>query len=231
MLLWTLVLMGCASMEDNSLEAPTVWAEGGEGEGGRERTGRLSATGGENGDWQLTVGDVTWQYHSPSRVDFSELDGDEVTVWSSDAFRAGASLVITDAAGPVFVQTTSPGEDGSAHFGRPVWVQGDPLGRGTIEDGFETGSAFELQDVKFTDVVVTSDSGDVHVLPGEPTSLPIEGDTWRFAVLSAYVAVNPGNSKCGAPDVLAVELIRTEGDPGPALQRAEGTFPYVGSCN
>ena len=236
-MLIALALAACTpQMDDNSLEAPTLSGDTGDGESGIEVTGALTVTAGAgDGDWTLVIEQTTLQYHSPSHADLGSLSGQTVTLATQPDYSGPTGMTIRDASGPLFVENPGTswdggaGEDGSAAFGHAVWTRGDVNGKGEVTQLVD-GVDEEGQKVKFTDVVVTSDDGESRLLPGEPTSLTIDGDAWRFTVLAAYLAVNAANSKCGAPDMLAVELIRTGDDPGPVLTRPAGLYAPVGMC-
>ena len=222
-----ILLTACVPhMDDNSLEA--VELSGVVDENETDVTGVLTATpGDEEGDWALAIDDVTWTYHSPSRADLSSLDGETLTVALQYSYSTAAGLTISDAEGPRFVETSS--DDGTLAFGHAVWKRGEVIGEGVIVqlvDGVEE----EEQKVQFTDVIVATDDGEQRMRPGEPATVPIDGSAWRFTVLSAYLAVNRPHLKCGAPDMLSVELLLTETEPGPPLFRTIGRYAPVGSC-
>ena len=210
------LFLGCVpAMDDNSLEAIQLDAVSEDTSPGV--SGILEVAAGDAaGDWSLAVDTTQLTYHSPSGVDFSALDGQTVTLTTWDDVDTPA-MVITDDEGPLFVE----GGDGTNAFGRAVWTWGDVIGVGTV--GGE-------QDARFTDVVVDADGGEVRVLPGVPTTITLDGAPWRFTVIAAYEAINTGNSKCGAPDMLAVELIRTDADPGQPLVRPAALRPPIGTC-
>lgn len=226
-------LVACTPhMEDNSLESSTLSGDTGDGESGVEVTGVLTATAGtEEGDWTLTIEQTTLSYHSPSHADLGSLSGETVTVATQPNYTSPPGLTISDASGPRFVEDPgtgwdgNPGEDGSTAFGHAVWARGDVIGKGAVLNHYD-----EEQDVRFTNVLVTDDAGEQTLLPGEPTALTIDGNPWRFTVIAAYLAVNAPNLKCGSPDLLVVELLRTDADPGPALKRPTSLKSPVGSC-
>lgn len=218
-------LLGC-SMDDNSLEAISLSSSDVGDEDDAELAGTLTVTAGaDEGDWTLGIEDATLEYHSPSRVDLGTLNGETVTLSVQQNYSVARGLVIADAAGPRFIEASTPSEDGTTAFGRAIWTQGDVIGTGTVTNQYD-----EPQKVKFTDVVVTTDEGESRLIPGEPTSVLVDGASWRFTVVSAYLAVNAPHMKCGAPDMLAVEMIRTEEDAGPVLVRPVGLLAPVGSC-
>lgn len=218
-----LYFLACVpQVDDNSLEAVQVSEV--YDETPVEASGPLTATpGAGEGDWSLAVGDQVWSYHSPSRVDFAELDGVEVAASAAWSWTGSPSLSIDDAAGVRFLTTSE--DDGTATFGRTVWKLGDVIGRGVIDE--HNG---EQQEVRFTDVAVAADDGEVRLLPGEPTSVTIDGARWRLTVIAAYEPENPKNAKCGAPDMLSVELVRTEREPGEPLVRPSGRYAPLGTC-
>ncbi len=230
MLLSLLPLIACSSgpqMDDNSLEAVDLAGDIVVDEQDVDVAGLLDVSAGaDEGDWTLAIDDATWTYHSPSHVDFSSMSGDSVTVATQFNYSVSGGLVISDDTGPRFTSSSTASEDGSTAFGHAVWSRGDVIGHGVVQKRIDN----EEQKVQFTDVVVTTDDGDITMLPGEPATVNIDGESWRFTVLAAYLAVNPEKSKCGAPDILSVEAVRTEEEAGPALQRPGGLFAPVGSC-
>lgn len=217
-----IALVACVpEMEDNSLEA--VQVSDVYDEANVEASGPLAAAAGAGeGDWSLTVGEQAWSYHSPSHVDFAELDGVDVSASAAFSYTGSPSFTLTDGEGLRFVTTSD--DDGARYFGRSLWKLGDVIGRGVIDE--HNG---EQQEVRFTDVSVAADDGEVRVLPGEPTSLTIDGARWRLTVIAAYEPENPKHSKCGAPDMLSVELVRTDVEPGEPLVRPAGRFAPLGS--
>lgn len=232
-----LTLVACTPrMDDNSLEAATLTGGDGDGETGLEVTGVVTVTAGTaEGDWTIAVDTATLTYHSPSHADLGSLSGETLTVATQPDYSATAGLLLSDDGGPRFVETSGTswdggaGEDGRTAFGHAVWTRGDVIGKGTVVQLVD-GVDEEEQEVTFTDVVVTDDTGSQRLTPGVPTALTIDGAPWRFTVLAAYLAVNAPNAKCGAPDILAVEALRTDVDPGPALVRPAALYSPVGMC-
>ena len=212
------------AMDDNSLEAAEV--EGLDGQP-LDVEGTLSVSAGdEEGDWALAVASSSITYHSPSRVDLSPLSGAEVSLSVREGYSLPPLIVIQDAAGVAFVSSASSGYGGADLFGHAVWAMGDVIGSGEIPTEYEG----ETQQVHFVDVIVTDDEGEQVVEPGQPTQVLLDGVAYRLTVTTAYEADNPRDSKCGAPDILAVELIRSDEEPGAALQRAAGRRGPVGVC-
>lgn len=230
MLIALLPLIACSSgplMDDNSLEAVDLAGDIVLEEQDSAVAGLLDVSAGEDeGDWTLTIEDATWTYHSPSHADLSAMAGESVSVATQYNYTVAGGLVISDDLGARFVSSSTTSEDGSTAFGHAVWRQGEVIGHGVVQKRIDN----EEQKVEFTDVVVTTDDGEVSMLPGEPEAVTIDGESWRFTVLAAYLADNPEHSKCGAPDIVSVEAVRTEEEPGPTIQRPSGLFAPVGSC-
>ncbi len=218
-----LLLSACAAeLEDNSLEAAEL--TGGDPDA-QDYTGALSvAAGAEAGDWELSVGDHSFSLHSPSRADLSVFTGD-VTLSVGEAWDLAPSLVLTDAAGVAFVSSHSADEDGSAAFGRSVWTFGEVLGRGVIVNAYD-----EPNDVTFREVEVTDDNGAQIVLPGEPAEIVLDGVRYRLTVIAAYQPESERNAKCGPPDMLSVEVVRTESPDLAPLVRPSSRRAPMGSC-
>lgn len=222
---------GCQSMDDNSLEPPTFAGAGLE-EGESTFSGTLSTTPqSEEGDWELMIGESVLDYHSPSHVDPSGYAGRPVTATGSGLLGDAPAFALSDASGPALVVSVGTawdggsGDDGTSVFGYPVWTRGQTLGRGTVTDAYD-----EPLDVTFTRVAVAADDGEVQLAPGVPTTVRIAGENWRFTVVASYLARNPPHMKCGSPDMLAVELMRTDDAPGDALVRPVDLRAPVGSC-
>lgn len=216
------ILIGClGQIDDNSLEAHSLTTD--DAQLVTEATGSLSATAGEDGDWQLAIGDAHWSYHSPSNADLAEIAGQEVTVRVLG--ELDEALEISDADGVRFIATASVGEDGGSYFGRAVWRFGEALGKGVVTNAYD-----EDIHVTFREVVLEADDGEVILLPGEPTTVTIDGKAWRATVIAAYEPDPEPHAGCGTPDMLAIELVRTEADPGPALTRRGRSAVPVGMC-
>lgn len=219
------LVLACGSlapaMEDNSLESASVQGDGAD-EGTATLEGALAVADAGGGDWTVTVDGTALTVHSPSRADLSSLDGVEGTVTVARDLDL-SSVAISDADGVRFVSTVA--DDGSTWFGAPRWKRGEVLGRGDIVNEYDEPNA-----VRFTDVVVSGDDGDVVLLPGEPASIAIGGATYRVTVVAAYEAINETGAKCGMSDMLAIELVRTDEDAGDPLVREKGFLPPMGGC-
>ena len=199
-------------MDDNSFEAVDLAGDIGVDEQDNAVAGLLDVSAGEDeGDWTLAIEDATWT--SPSHADLYALAGESVTVATQINYTLSGGLVISDESGARFVASSTTSEEGSTAFGHAVWRQGEVIGHGVVQKRIDN----EEQDVQFTDVLVTTDDGEISMLPGEPATVTIDGESWRFTVLAAYLALNPEHSRCGAPDVVSVEAVRTEEEPGPVL--------------
>lgn len=220
-----LLLPACTpEMEDNSLES--VQLTGIDEEGTTELTGQLAATAGADaGDWELSVGETSFNYHSPSHADLSAFAGTEVELLVEIGYTVPPTVVLSDADGVAFVSSSEASFDGSSVFGRAVWTAGEVIGQGVIMNEYD-----EPNDVRFVEVLVTDDDGEQVVLPGEPTRITLDGVSYRFTVTTAYEAVDEAGAKCGPPDILAVEVIRTEQDPGDFLTRPDIYRAPMGMC-
>lgn len=210
-------------MEDNSLEAASV-------EGFTEESlgfsGTLAVTAGEaEGDWILEIDGSTFTYHSPSRADLSTLDGLDVKLKLWDAYEVSPSLLITDDEGVAFY-STADARSGGSQFSRYTWEFGETIGKGELPEPYEG----ETLPVFFKEVIMHTDDGEIVLLPGEPTRVEHYGDSYRLTVTAAYEADNPVNAKCGAPDVLAIELLRAEEVPSETLTRSAAYEAPVGQC-
>lgn len=220
-----LLLPACTpEMEDNSLES--VELQGVDDEGTTELSGTLSvAPGAKEGDWALRVGETALTYHSPSHADLSPFGGTDVELLVEIGYTVPPTVVLSDAEGVAFVSSSEASFDGSSVFGRAVWTAGEVIGQGVIVNEYD-----EPNDVKFIEVLVTDDDGEQVVLPGEPTRITLDGVSYRFTVTTAYQAVDEAGAKCGPPDILAVEVVRTEEDPGDFLTRPDIYRAPMGMC-
>ncbi len=217
------LLLACTPViEDNSLE-------GAEFSGGSEVaetfTGALAASAGaEEGDWSISVGDQSFELHSPSRADLSAFSG-EVSLTVGEAWDIAPSVLLEDASGVAYVASHSAEEDGSTAFGRSVWRFGEPIGHGVIVNEYD-----EENEVTFLEVEVTDDNGSQIVLPGEPAEITLDGVLYRFTVVAAYQPEQERRAKCGPPDMLSVEIVRAEQPDLTPLARPSSARAPMGSC-
>lgn len=227
LLLLPLVLVAAClpTVEDTSLEAFSA-APADSAAPAWEASGAFAATAGaEAGDWVVTVGAASWDYHSPSHVDFSALVGEDVEIVVSEEYDVLPTIRIDDAVGVRYIASASVSEDGTSFFGHKVWAFGEILGKGTVVNEYD-----EPGSVRFAEVVVTADDGEHILLAGEPAALTIDGAAWRVTVIAAFQPENAAGMKCSAPDVLALELVRTDADPGEPLIRPLEARGPSGSC-
>jgi hypothetical protein len=210
-------------MDDNSLEATVAVSA----EDVSEAEGATVATQGDDGDWALVVDGHPFDWHSASRAPLGDLDGRTLRIELDEVFGTLSGARVLEAGEPVLVSSIS---DGSEAFGEAKWGFGEAFGTGVVTNEYD-----ESTDVVFHDVVVHGDDGDVTLLPGEPTAIRIDGETWRTTVLAAYrIEVDRSGGAvagCGPSDLLAVELMRLDGAADePALSREQGRLAAIASC-
>jgi hypothetical protein len=212
-------------MDDNSIGTPGVVDFVGDGETQVEETGDLAvAPGDADGDWTFAIGKLNVTYHSPSRADLSILGGKSTLTIVPDIDGSLDAVVISDSDGVAFAASVYSGYDGRTFFGRSVWTLGDAIGKGTIN------SEGEADDVIFREVLLAADDGDLVLLPGEPTDATIEGSDYRVTVVAAFETVDATNSKCSAPDTLAIEVLRgVTAEATPVARELDALSP-IGSC-
>lgn len=216
---------GLAPMEDNSLEFHSVSGL----EPGDAPSGALEViAGAEDGDWTLTLGDTSFDYHSPSRADLSALAGRTLTASITDDWGGSSPFQLREGEQVVFAVETY--DDGSGLFGETRWEFGEAVGEGDVINEYDEPTA-----VKFHAVTIHADDGDVTALPGEPVSVLLDGATWRLTVVASYEideqdGLFGGNAKCGPSDLLSVELMLTDEDAGEPLVRPTGRVAAMQSC-
>lgn len=203
------LLAACLSpMDDNSIglgsiqDAPDV-------DDHIEVQGDLLVTAGDGeGDHLFEIGDTRFAYHSPGRLDLTGLSGPATVRLSLGADGGLVSLLVRDADGaPAFSVSNLAEETGDDAFGRDTWALGAAIGRGERRNAYD-----EPLRVEYREVEVETDGGPVRLLPGEPSTLTLDGVRFQVTVLAAYETIEPGGDKCDIPDVLAVELLRGEAD-------------------
>lgn len=212
-------------MDDNSLESHELsgldWDDA--------PAGALEVTAGaEEGDWSLTLGETSFEYHSPSHADLSILAGRTLTASVTDEWGGAPPFQLREGEQVVF--SMDPFDDGTQLFGETRWEFGEKLGKGDIINEYDEPTA-----VIFRAVTVHADDGDVTVSPGEPVSVVLDGATWQLTVLASYEIDEQGglfgaDAKCGPNDLLSVELMLTEEAPGEALRRPDGAIAAMASC-
>lgn len=217
-LLFALLLPACLpQMQDNSLESHSL--TDGFDEVNLDEAGALQVTAGaEEGDWTLQVGEQSLALHSPSRVDLSALDGDEVTLYAQETWGGGPNVVISDEAGVVYLVTGVVGFDGTDAFGEARWRFGEPIGHGEIINKYD-----EHNRVTYMEAVIADDSGDVVALPGEPLAVHFDGVQYRLTVIAAYQPYTDPRMACGPSDMLSIELVRVDDVDDTPLSR-QGHF-------
>lgn len=227
---FALALIACTpQMEDNSLEAHEAVVTD-EGEFTAAALGVVAGT--EEGDWTLGLDELEVDYHSPSHADLSLLAGKALTLEVRSTWGGPNNVALWEGEEIVFFAGMG---DGSSQFGETRWDWGAELGKGQVTraDVDEESGWGEL-DVIFHDVVVKADDGDVVALPGEPVSVVLDGVHFRLTVVAAY-KIDRGpewlsQAACGPSDVLLVELIRTEEDPGEPLFRPSAARAPTAGC-
>lgn len=220
------VLSACLpSMDDNSRESFSIQPD--QDEDVATLSGVVEVSGDvADGDWVITVEDRSWGVHSAARNDLSILSGEALDLVSRIDAGPLPDLGVSGPDGPRFVASAAYTEDGSTWFGRAVWAPGRDLGVGTVVNDWE-----EEEDVTFVEVEVAADDGDVVLLPGEPASVRIDGAAWRVTVDLAYRRASTLFAGCEAPDLLEIELLRTDEAAGPALVAPSWrTAPASGVC-
>ena len=214
------------SMPDNSLEAHSLSGL----DSSDAPAGALAVVAGaDEGDWTLTLGETTFDYHSPSHADLSALAGRTLTASVSEQWDSAAPpFQLREGEQVVFA--VEPADDGTGLFGETRWEYGEILGGGDVVNEYDESTL-----VIFRAVTVHTDDGDLTVLPGEPASVVLDGATWRLTVLASY-EIDPDNwpdgemPGCGPSDMLSVELMLTDEDAGEPLVRPTGRVAAMQSC-
>ncbi|MCB9745437.1 MAG: hypothetical protein H6740_22860 [Alphaproteobacteria bacterium] len=173
-------------------------------------SGALSVQG-EGSDFTatLTTGDgdtFAFDVHSPTEAPLGQLDGAEVSVsMPIFGFEETRSLILLEGADPVYVLDAGySADDVNALFGAEVVSFG-------AEQATDRDSTW---DWSYTTLRLSTDDGDVELLPGEVVEVTIDGARWRAAAIAAYDReVRPNGALPGCPvlhDVLSYELLRVE---------------------
>lgn len=224
------VLAACGDLEPvdvHTLEASTVLAECDAQP--CEASGALSlSAGAEEGDWELSVGELTASIHSAARSDLSAFSGAEATlvVGEGGLNEGSGPAALEDADGLVWLSQSSAGEDLAAGY----------VGQGFARyaDEVVASGRSSSYDLEYHDVVFATDDGEVTVAAGTPTVLKVGGVSYRAVVVAAYTTeVRPGEpvADCGGlPDLLAYELVRveTEERESPLVRPADKGFAAAG---
>ncbi|MCK6525362.1 hypothetical protein L6R49_28485 [Myxococcota bacterium] len=197
----------------------------------------LSAAGalqvsGEGQDLTLTVGEgegaLTVDVHSAGRTDLSALSGLSVTadllVWG---FESSRSLLLRDEAGGLLYALDA---------GWSLDAVNEALGAERLRWGDEV--ATDKDDTwtwSYTSLIVSTDDGELSLLPGDVANITLDGVPWRLAVVAAYAReVRPNAALPGCPvldDVLSYELLRLEtAGEDDVLIRPEGLDPASAGC-
>ena len=190
-----------------------------------ERTGTVTIDG-MDGDYSLDVDDPAGDWstafvmdlHLPGQTELSELSGQILTVEAVEmqGEEWPRSVVISDEEGPVMV--ADAGYD-SARIE-------EIFGEGFVSHGTTVGTAEDQTwQWSYTSVVFQTDEGPVYLLPGEVTTITIDGQQWRAAASAAYRRdAQPDAALPGCPTVqnmLAYELMRlSESVSDELLERA-----------
>lgn len=190
-----------------------------------ERTGTVTIDG-MDGDYSLDVDDPAGDWstafvmdlHLPGQTELSELSGQILTVEAVEmqGEEWPRSVVISDEEGPVMV--ADAGYD-SARIE-------EIFGEGFVSHGTTVGTAEDQTwQWSYTSVVFQTDEGPVYLLPGEVTTITIDGQQWRAAASAAYR--RDAQPDAALPDcrivysMLAYELMRlSESVSDELLERA-----------
>lgn len=215
-------------IEDNTLEPNELSGI----EDGVALEGSLSVTAvDQEGDWSLALGEATLSYHSPSHADLSLLQGRTVRAEAMELWGGEMELNLWEGETLVFAASTFG--DGSQLFGDLRWEYGEQIGKGEVFDPDDVDGPTETA-VLFYEVVVHGDDGDQIALPGEPVSVAINGVQYRLTVIASYQIDRGlelfGGSKCGPSDMLSVELIQSEEEPGESLVRPSNARAAQAGC-
>ncbi|MCB9743206.1 MAG: hypothetical protein H6741_14290 [Alphaproteobacteria bacterium] len=175
-----------------------------------EISGTLSLSG-EDGSYPATITDsegvsLGFTLATPTQADLSDLDGAEVDAQLLIfGFEENRSLLLSDAEGPLYVLDAGfSAEEVNALFGAEVVSFGAEAAKD--RDSTWTWS--------YTSLRLSTDDGEVELLPGEVTEVLIQGATYRATAIAAYDReARPNAALPGCPvleDVLSYELQRVE---------------------
>jgi len=180
--------------------------------GAAERTGIVTIEGAD-GDYSLDVDDPVGDWstafvmdlHLPGQTELAALSGQTLTVEAVEMQwdEWPRSVVISDETGPLMV----------ADAGYDSARVEEIFGEGFVSHGETVGvTTDETWQWTYTSVVFQTDEGPVSLLPGEVTTIIIDGQPWRAAASAAYLReAQPDAMLPGCPivqDMLAYELMR-----------------------
>lgn len=193
--------------------------------------GTLTISGSER-EYALTVesaeGDrVDIELHSPALSPLATLHDKTVEIELGPTEMGGRSLAISDEAGPAYVATAGDG----AGIDLAEKVLGEGFATWGAEVGTETDGTFVWT---YKKAVLAGDAGPVEVLPGEVTTLEVDGATWRVVVIASYtVDTNPDADElpaCSPEDMLGFEALRVQAaaEEAPVRRLANAQVAYMG---
>ena len=198
--------VGCNEQEPvpEQLEELTVSVtSGGSGGSGSEiltASGGASVTG-EGRDFHVDVGAgaLAFEVHLPGMSDLSSIDGRDVSVELTNGWTGygyGVTVVMVDAAGPLFVASSVPGASANIDWGAVVAEK-------------ETNGVVWA----YTSVAVHHDADTTFAMPGDVVDATIEGGRWRVVPIAAYRVEDASGQTTDCmvpPDVLGFEMLRVE---------------------
>lgn len=193
-------------------------------------SGTLQVSG-EGQDLSLTVGEgegaLSMDVHSAGRSDLSALSGLTVTAdllaWG---FESSRSLLLRDEGGLLY----------ALDAGWSLDAVNEALGAERLRWGDEVATAKDdTWTWSYTSLIVSTDDGELSLLPGDVANITLDGVPWRLVVVAAYARENvPNASMPGCPvldDVLSYELLRLEtSGEDDVLTRPEGLDPASAGC-
>jgi hypothetical protein len=182
--------------------------------------GTFGVTGGDR-DWTLTGEDgAVVTVHAPGGSDFAGLDGQELAIELGSAWGDDTRPVLIESAEGVEFLAQTEESYGPAHdlYGASFARWGDELATGEVQDDY---GAYTLS---YREAVFETDTGDVVVLPGEPTEVVVGGQRWRLVVhasfkVTAYPEAMPGCGG-GTDSTLSFEMRRLSAEPDLAVRAA-----------
>ncbi|GEM_PF-4575103 len=227
-----LVLTACSSAPQQ-LEAVAVSAPAFDDDPSEPPTwsGTAAVTGSER-DWSIDLETDeqahAFSVHSPSAMQLSALDGEELTVRVTTTWSGNPDgLAVYDAVDLAYASVGSvENADVLERFGADFASWGDELGRSRGEQATYTYKA----------IAFATDEGTVELAPGEVAEIVVHGVTWLAAPVASYDheyhkwAAVPACG--GGGPMLSYELFRMDEATGESrfVERAEGSAMAKRSC-
>ncbi len=188
----------------------------------------LASIEGADKDWTLDLDGETFTTHSPTAMDLSTWDGQELTVSVTTTWSGHPDgLALYDSADLAYASVGSDDNDDVIdRFGADFASWGEELGRTRGDSATYTYRAVQFQ----------TDTGSIELAPGEVAEIVVDGVTWQVAPVASYDheyhrwAMVPACG--GGGPMLSYEIMRVDAPTGEDrfIGRADGMAMAKRSC-